>query len=287
MALRGPRAATYHLGHASPEGRSDVCAARPGRRGGRAQLDDVRRPRPPRRAARDDRHRLLPLPARRPEGRSSRSRWPRCSPGVVRARAAADAGERLLDALGHAHEHRVAAACARGCRRASGSRPSRRPRCSTWCTATPTAPRPGAGRCSRRGCTPTRCRSSRPCRCSSRSRGGSPAGSHEVEDYACRDPRPRPPAPDRTARSARAPRAARRPSGAPSPLRARVRVAAASAPRLTRGPSTPRGRVVLTTCGGGMDVHTHTTRRRRDASAAQPPRASVVALLGPVTSSPG
>ena len=66
---------------------------------------------------------------------------------------------RLLDAAGHAHD--TAPRLRPGLSIGSGSRRSPRPRSSTSCTPTPRTPSPAGGRCSRRGCTPTRCRCSR------------------------------------------------------------------------------------------------------------------------------
>ena len=103
--------------------------------------------------------------------------------------------------------------------------------------------RRAAGRCSRRGCTPTRCPSSR---CSSVLRrdrlGGGPRLARRRRGLRRRDVRARASAILRAGAAARP--GARRPTAdarAAPPLRARLRVAPASAPRLTRGDPLPRG----------------------------------------------
>ena len=95
---------------------------------------------------------------------------------AVRARATADAGGRLLHAVGH-RDHvrapRLRATLSPRIWFASFAATSP----STSSRPTSKGPRPAAGRSSRRGCTPTRCRSSRRSPSSSRSRGASRAGS--------------------------------------------------------------------------------------------------------------
>ena len=116
----------------------------------------------------------------------------------VRAHTAARAGRRVLAAVGKSAAP-AAAPAARPLAAALARSPSSRPRPSTSCRPTPSRPPPGAGRCSRPGCTPLRCPSS-PCSpCSSRSPGArSPAGC------ASTSATPRTPVPAQTGSAARA-----------------------------------------------------------------------------------
>ena len=83
------------------------------------------------------------------------------------AHALAAAGERT----GYSNRRAPPASAACAARRASGLRPSVRPRSGISCRPTPLASPRADGRCSRRGCTPTRCRSSPSARSCSRSVG--------------------------------------------------------------------------------------------------------------------
>ena len=100
-----------HAGRASAVDEGGVLrAARPGRRADRAEHHAAPRPRVPRRAADRADDAVLPVPARRREGRSRRSRSRR-SPGGSSARTStATAGEPLLRALGQRRLRRAAAA---------------------------------------------------------------------------------------------------------------------------------------------------------------------------------
>ena len=138
----------------------------------------------PRHAARAHRHVLLPVPARRREGGRS-----------VHARRARSPAR---SALGRPPTP------VSGCSRLPAMRTNAAPRLRAGPVASrlggafaatsfvylvhadTEAPSPAGGRCSRRGCTPMRCRSSRCSPCSSRSPGGSPASCTRSKTFADR-----------------------------------------------------------------------------------------------------
>ena len=116
---------------------------------------------------------------------------------VCRAHASAAAGERLLGIAGPPPASaRAPLAAPLACLVLS------RPRSGTSSRPTPPASPRAAGRCSRRGCTPTRCRSSPSARSCSRSAGARSATGSPTS----RTTRPRPsPAPRRMLRAAALP----------------------------------------------------------------------------------
>ena len=144
---------------------------------------------------------------------------------------------------------------------------------------------PDAGRSSLRGCTPTHFPSSRILSVARRVRVAARALAARHRGSRGAHVRARPPHPHR-ALSCHGPRASRPTDdtrAAPA-LRPRVRVAAASARRLTRGSVRgPAGRRLRSICEGGTWKHRSFVRIRRPHAAAQPRARHAVSLVGPAT----
>ena len=231
---------------------------------------------------------VLPVPARRREGASRRSRSPLLAWRLVRARATADAGERLLAA----RRARPAAPARRGCasrsRRGSGSPRSPRPRSGTSCRPTPERLSRGPLAAARAVAAHLRAAGLRRARrCSSRSRWGVVRDwLADVERLRRRDVRPRAAGClRRRAALARARAAPTADARAAPPLRARLRVAPASAPAPDprRDPVRAAGAVVVRVQREGRWTTQLATSQIYDRVAARyaAARARAIALLGP------